>query len=103
MYLYRYPDRGVVVVGRRFTVDSVRVQRVTDSIVTVMTQNYGNEEKCPPVQDTTEFDSKHYRWRSDELTIQVFTDSFGRTPTMTVETYLGDWKCSESLGIPVTY
>lgn len=103
MYLYRYPDRGVVVVGRRFTVDSVRVQRVIDSIVAVMAQRYGNEEKCPPVQDTTEFDSKHYRWRSDGLTIQAFTDSFGRTPAMTLETYLGDWKCSEWLGIPLRY
>lgn len=100
-YLYRYPDRGVVVVGRRFAVDSVRVQRVTDSIVAVMAQRYGNAENCPPIQDTTEFDSKHYRWRSDGLTIQVFTDSSGRTPTMTLEMYLGDWKCSEWLGVPV--
>ena len=69
----------------------------------VMTQRYGNEEKCPPIQDTTEFDSKHYRWRSDGLTVQLFTDSFGRTPAMTLETYLGDWKCSEWQGIPVKY
>ncbi len=103
MYLYRYPDRGLVVVGRRFAIDSLRVQRVTDSIVAVMAQRYGNEEKCPPVQDTTEFDSKHYRWRSDGLTIQAFTDSFGRTPRMTLETNLGDWKCSEWLGIPLRY
>jgi hypothetical protein len=103
MYLYRYPDRGVVVVGRRFTLDSVRVQRVTASVLTVMTQRYGSEEKCPPIQDTTEFDSQHYRWRSGDVTVQVTTDAFGRAPAVTVETELGDWKCSESLGIPVTY
>lgn len=103
MYLYRYPDRGLVIVGRTFAIDSVRAQGVTDSVVTVMTQRYGNEEKCPPIQDTTEFDSKHYRWRSDGLTVQLSTDSFGRTPAMTLETYLGDWKCSEWQGIPLKY
>ena len=101
MYLYRYPDRGLVVVGRRFTVDSARVQRVTDAVLTVMTQRYGKEEKCPPIQDTTEFDSKHYRWRSGDLTVQMTTDAFGRTPAVTVEAELGGWKCSESLGIPL--
>ena len=69
----------------------------------VMTQRYGNEEKCPPIQDTTEFDSKHYRWRSGDVTVQMTADAFGRAPAVTVETELGDWKCSESLGIPVTY
>lgn len=101
MYLYRYPDRGVVVVGRRYTVDTARTQRATDSVVRSMSQLYGREEKCPPIQAPDEFDSRHYRWRSRGLTIQLFTDSFGRIPAMTVEAYFGDWKCSEWLGIPL--
>lgn len=101
MYLYRYPDRGVVVVGRRYTVDAAQTQRITDSVVRSMSQLYGREEKCPPIQDPDEFDSKHYRWRSGGLTMQVTTDAFGRTPAVTVETELGDWECSEWLGIPL--
>lgn len=87
--------------GRRYTVEAAQIQRLADSVSNSISQLYGKEEKCSPVQDPDEFDSKHYRWRSGGLTVQVATDAFERTPAVIVETELGDWECSEMLGIPL--